>query len=175
MIEFTMSRMTVIVCGVLIMAAVLAPVSQLFEERADTGMADAADQAAATLDRFWDSEADVMTLRGCDILPNPDCHLDLSGHTLMLVDGNGRSYRTAVAHPAAVELTIAYSDQLALVRSDAGLTLSDRRTSRRSSSARRRNVRCPRDCCIGTPTPARSLRGHERHEMDGRSAYRSGP
>lgn len=170
-----MSRVAVIMCGVIMMAAVLAPVAQLFEEKADSGMTEAADQAAATLDRFWDSEADVLTLRGCDVLPNPDCHLELSGHTLLLIDGDGTAYRSAVAHAAAADLTIAYGDQLSLVRSDAGLVLSGRRTSRRSSSARPRSGRCPRGCCTGTPRPARSRRDRAPRGTGGRSACRSGP
>ncbi len=174
MIEFTLSRVAVIICGVIMLGAVFAPVSALFEEEEADGMAAAADHASAILDRFWESETDVLTLRGSDILPGPGCRLEIAGQNVSLIDSSGKEYRTAVAH-GLESFVLSYNDVVELTRNGSSLELLSRRRLPPLSSARPRTGRCPRDCCRGTPTPARCPRSRGPHGTDGRSAYPSGP
>jgi len=97
LIEFTMSRVVLFVCGVAILAAVMVPLHSIYDERYDHSMEDAADRLSFILDEFWASEADAMTIRGWEVLPSSDCFIEIEGHdlTVYLKD---RSYRSLTAH-----------------------------------------------------------------------------
>lgn len=99
MMEFTLSRVSMIACGVILLAAICAPVSAAYTSMQDSEMRDAADGIARTVDRFWDSRADVMILRGWDVLPTSDCGLVIDGHDLVLTR-NGKEYRALLTHGA---------------------------------------------------------------------------
>jgi hypothetical protein len=109
-----MSRVAVFLCGVILLAAVAVPVSGAYETKKDGDMQDAADKAAGMIDAFWGSEADVMTLRGWDILPSSDCSMELDGHHLTLVK-NGKSYGSLISHPAD-GMTLPYNGTLNIER-----------------------------------------------------------
>ena len=97
MIEFTMSRVVLIVCGIAILASVLVPLQSFYGERYDHSMEDAADGLSFILDQFWASEADTLTVRGWEILPSSDCFIELEGHDL-IVHMKDRSYRSLTTH-----------------------------------------------------------------------------
>jgi len=96
LIEFTMSRVILIVCGMAILASVAIPLQSFYDEKYDHSMEDAADRISFVLDEFWASEADTMTLRGWEILPSSDCFVEIEGHDL-IVHMKDRSYRSIVS------------------------------------------------------------------------------
>jgi len=92
-----MSRITLIICGLAVLAAVAVPLQSFYDERYDSSMADAADHISFILDEFWASEADTLTLRGWEILPSADCSIEIDGHNLT-VHLKDRSYRSLISH-----------------------------------------------------------------------------
>ena len=107
MLEFTMSRVAVFVCGAIILTAVIVPVSGMYDSKADADMIEVADRAADVMDSFWYSDVDVMTLRGWDILPSTDCVLEIEGHDIIL-QKNGRIYRGLISFEAG-PITFSYN------------------------------------------------------------------
>ena len=93
MIEFTMSRVALIICGLAVLAAVVVPLQSFYDERYDRSMENTADKVAFILDEFWASEADTLTIRGWEILPSSDCFIEIEGHNL-IVHMKGKSYRS---------------------------------------------------------------------------------
>lgn len=84
MIEFTLSRVSLIICGVAILAAVLIPVQSMYDNRYDDSVTNIADKTSFILDEFWASEADTMTLRGWEILPSAGSSMEINGHSLII-------------------------------------------------------------------------------------------
>ncbi len=84
MIEFTLSRVVLSVCGILILAAVLSPVTSLYESSEDIGYQHQCDSIAEMIDVFYDSDADEMNMSMDQILPN-DTSLRLNEHTISLI------------------------------------------------------------------------------------------
>ncbi|MDR3206456.1 MAG: hypothetical protein LBT41_05135 [Candidatus Methanoplasma sp.] len=123
MIEFTLSRVAVFACGAVLLAAAVVPISESYEGRKDADLAGAADKVALMIDAFWDSEADVMTLRGWDVLPFQDMSVEIDGHVLTMTK-SGREYRSLVEHPAD-RISISYNSIISLKRGDGFLILAD--------------------------------------------------
>lgn len=96
MIEFTMSRVTLIICGVMVLGAVVIPLQSFYDENYDQSMTDTADHISFILDEFWASDADTLTIRGWEILPSADCSIEIEGHHLTVFQGGG-SYRALIS------------------------------------------------------------------------------
>ena len=114
MIEFTMSRVILIVCGVAILASVMVPIQSFYGERYDSSMEDAADRLSFILDEFWASEADTMTIRGWEILPSSDSFVEIEGHSLT-VHFKERSYRSLV-QVSMERVVIGQKDVITLIK-----------------------------------------------------------
>ncbi|MCL2509742.1 MAG: hypothetical protein FWF07_01505 [Methanomassiliicoccaceae archaeon] len=114
MIEFTMSRVILIVCGVAVLASVMIPIQSFYGERYDSSMEDAADRLSLILDEFWASEADTVTIRGWEILPSSDCFVEIEGHSLT-VHFKERSYRSLVKE-SMERVVIGHKDMITLTK-----------------------------------------------------------
>ena len=114
MIEFTMSRVILIVCGLAILASVLVPLHSFYDERYDHSMIDAADRVSFILDEFWASEADTLTVRGWEILPSSDCFIELDRHNLTVHIGD-RSYRSLIGH-SMEKIVIGHGDVVTITK-----------------------------------------------------------
>ncbi len=122
MLEFTLSRVIAIVCGVILLAAVIVPVADMFDERTDINIVESTDEISNMIDSFWNSKADIMVLRGWDILPSSDCSLELNGHKLTLNCGN-KEYTSLIAHPSNT-FTISYNEIVKIERNGDTLAIS---------------------------------------------------
>lgn len=109
-------------CGVILLAAVIVPVSGAYGSMEDESMRDAADGIAEMLDIFWNSKADEMTLRGWDILPSADCGLILDGRELILTK-KGKEYRSLISHPAG-KTEMSYNDMATVERRGGALAFT---------------------------------------------------
>jgi len=120
--EFTMSRVSVFICGAVLLSLVIIPVSGMYDEKGDIEMIGVTDTITDMIDSFWDSEVDIMTIRGWDILPSPDALLSIDGH-IVTVHKDDRSYRGMIEH-AANDITLSYNQILKVEREGEGLALS---------------------------------------------------
>jgi hypothetical protein len=123
LIEFTISRVAVFICGIILLAAVIIPVSGYFERQEDEDMSEAADAISKMIDSFWDSEADTMTLQGQDILPSSEYSIILNGHKVSIMTSD-REYTSMISHPSE-DIRISYNDIVHLKRSDGYLASTD--------------------------------------------------
>lgn len=110
-----MSRVCMIACGVIMLSAVLLPVTQTYDSMEDSNLTDAVDGVADMLDGFWESELDVMYIRGWEILPDSECGLILDGNHITLYK-NGKEYCSLISHPSE-HMELGYNDILTIQRS----------------------------------------------------------
>ena len=96
MMEFTLSRVAMSICGLILLVAVVAPVVHVFEESSEQDVQNIADDTAALIDRFERSKADKMILSVSDVLPGPSYSLILSDGVLT-VENDGRMYRSPLS------------------------------------------------------------------------------
>ncbi|MGI5965020.1 MAG: hypothetical protein ACOX8L_04125 [Candidatus Methanomethylophilaceae archaeon] len=119
MLDFTLSRVALCICGVLLLGAVAAPLTGIYAEKEDGAMAGETDSLAGLLDTFYYSEAETLTLRGWEILPGSDCSLYADGHFVILTSGKGE-YRS-ITECECSDITIGYGDTVTLKRTADGL------------------------------------------------------
>jgi len=82
--EFTLSRVTLGVCGIVLLAAVLSPVTSIYDEREDVSLQEQCDLLAEMIDTFYYSDTDNMTLNLNSILPSATCTLTFDGQIVKM-------------------------------------------------------------------------------------------
>ena len=91
MIEFTASRIVLCICGAVLLSTA-AGIMGSYQNGAEYGMEEnLAEDIAAMLDKFWDSETQEMTLEGSRILPSPGHTLRVESHMVTL-EKDGRAH-----------------------------------------------------------------------------------
>ncbi|MCL2334040.1 MAG: hypothetical protein FWC52_04535 [Candidatus Methanoplasma sp.] len=116
MIEFTLSRVMLIVCGVAILAAIAVPIQSFYDVSYDSSMEDTADHISFILDEFWASNADTMTIRGWEILPSSDCSIEIEDHKLTVLLGD-RTYHAMIAENMD-KIVIGYGDVVTISKNE---------------------------------------------------------
>lgn len=120
MLEFTMSRVVLCLCGVILLGSVCVPLSGIYSTNNDVLMTESTDSIAAMIDSFYDSEADTMTLRGWDILPSTDCSLKVDGHNVILSNSSSQ-YHSLISYESYFSLS--YNEIVTLERSEGGMIM----------------------------------------------------
>lgn len=120
MLEFTLSRVVLCVCGVILLGSVCIPLSGMYSSNEDVLMTESTDSIAAMIDSFYESEADVMIVRGWDILPSNDCYLSVDGNIVIIKNSNNE-YRSLISHKSYFSLS--YNEIVTLERSEDGITI----------------------------------------------------
>ena len=94
MMEFTLARMTMVVCGVIILAAIIPPVSSLFDNEQSAEMQEHSEKLCLMMDAFYSSEADEMVMCLNSVLP-PQSSVIVDGYLVTVIDGkNQYTYKT---------------------------------------------------------------------------------
>lgn len=119
MMEFTLSRVTLCVCGAVLLGAVCVPISGIYSANEDVRMTENADSIADMIDSFWYSSADIMTLRGWDILPSPDCHIEVKGN-LIFLHNYKKQYVSYLTYSS--DFTLGYDEEINLIRTENGIS-----------------------------------------------------
>ena len=87
MMEYTMARVAMIICGAILLAAVVPPVVSLYDDGESSGMQHQSESICRMLDSFHDSEADEMTICLNTVLPQ-DCSVVMDGYFVTMIDGD---------------------------------------------------------------------------------------
>jgi hypothetical protein len=116
LLEFTMSRVSLFICGAVLLSITIIPVSGIFDERSDIDMTEVTDRIAMIMDSFWNSDSDAMIIRGWDILPSTDCSLSLNEHDVT-INKNGRTYHGLMVHRAD-NMCLSYDQTMTVERGD---------------------------------------------------------
>jgi len=121
MMEFLLSRVCLSVCGLLLLVAVIAPVTGMYDSNAMFSEGDIADDVARLTDDFYYSEMDTAVIAMCDILPNVSSYIEFDGHSVTLMTERG-TYRSGTNVPVAAEGAFGYGDMIMLTKNDVGVT-----------------------------------------------------
>ncbi len=116
MMETTMSRVCLCICGAALLAAVISPVSAIYEDDASEDMLKTADGISSVLDSFWYSEVNDITLRLGEFLPSPEATVSIDGHNLSLFYKD-KEYKSLISAECC-PLDFGYGDILKFTRDD---------------------------------------------------------
>lgn len=89
MMEYTLARMVTVVCGVLLLAAVIPPVTSVFDDGQSEGMQKQSETLCRMLDSFHESEAEEMTVCLNTILPQ-NSSVTMNGYFVTVIDGDSQ-------------------------------------------------------------------------------------
>ncbi|NLN71239.1 MAG: hypothetical protein GX137_00365 [Thermoplasmatales archaeon] len=115
MIEFTLSRVALGICGLLLLASVVPFAESIHEDRVDDGLSAQADRIAALIDSFGCSGSDSMTVCAEELLPASSSTLGFEGHFVILVCGDS-VYRAAMLCETVSEGTYSNNDILRMTK-----------------------------------------------------------
>lgn len=118
MIEFTLSRVCLGICGMILLSAVFVPTLNLFENGSEESMNGIAEDIAHTIDRFNASRADTMTVALRDILP--EASSIYFKDNLVTIEKDGRPYRS-FTNVVMNECRFGRNDIISFERTDHGL------------------------------------------------------
>jgi len=119
--EFVTSRTMMMLCGTVLMMAILTPMSQMTDMDTENRVSGIAEADAAAIDSFYDSGLDTLKVRGDALLPSPGYHLTAEGHVLTITSSDGRKHTAALLHPVE-NMEICYTDTVTLIRTEEGTT-----------------------------------------------------
>ena len=89
MIEFTISRVCMGICGLLLLAAVMVPVTGMYESRTVRMESDSSERIASLIDDFYYSKMEVFTISMGDVLPSTASYVEFDGHLVTLTTERG--------------------------------------------------------------------------------------
>ena len=124
MMGFTLSRVSLFVCGAILMAAVAVPIAGMYLDRGDDGLSRVAEADAQFVDAVWNADLDETVLRGDILLPSPSCSLVLDGYFLTITDSNGNSHVSSMKHMSD-RIEIGYGDSVSVSRYGDRLMLTE--------------------------------------------------
>jgi len=82
------------VCGLIVLATVMLPVTGMFEDSSDADIQSLTNDTGRMLETFERSGADAMTISLRDILPNHSCSMRME-RGMMIIAENEKEYRTS--------------------------------------------------------------------------------
>lgn len=86
MMEYTLARVVLVVCGVALVAAVISPVTSVYDNGESAVMQDQSETICRMLDSFYASEAEEMCFCFDSLLPM-DASVYMDGHIVKIVSG----------------------------------------------------------------------------------------
>jgi hypothetical protein len=115
-------------CGLILLAAVIVPVTGMYESQAAVKETDISDSLSSMVDDFYYSKMETFVVSMSEILPNASSYLELNGHLVTLTTERG-VYRSGTNVPMIVEKNtlFGYGDILRLSRAD-GAVMAERLT-----------------------------------------------
>lgn len=123
MIEFTISRVVLGICGVAMLAAVLSPAATIYEAGENTEFQEQCDKIADMIDSFSESKSDSMTVFADQIIPN-DAALKLDGHTVSIIRGDEKFNSLTSRLMIGDEKSFGCNDVIKLTKRDGNVMVS---------------------------------------------------
>lgn len=101
MMEFTLARVCMSLCGIMLLAAVVAPVAGMYGSGTVSAESNIPDGIASVADSFYRSEMDTLTVPMSDLLPDVRSYVEFSGNLITLTTERG-VYRSGTNIPIVV-------------------------------------------------------------------------
>ena len=89
MMEYTLARVVVVMCGAILLAAVIPPVTSVYDNGESAGMQDQSETLCRMLDSFHESEADEMTICLNTVLPQTSSVI-IDSYFVTIIDGENQ-------------------------------------------------------------------------------------
>ena len=87
--EYTMARVAMVMCGALLLAAVIPPVTSVYDGGESAVMQNQSETLCRMLDSFHDSEAEEMTIYLQTVLPR-NSSVMMGGYFVTIIDNDNR-------------------------------------------------------------------------------------
>jgi hypothetical protein len=122
MIEFTISRVCMSICGLILLAAVIVPVISMYDSQTANMESDVSDSISRMIDDFYYSKMETVIIPMNDILPNASSYLEFKGYLVTLTTERG-IYKSGTNIPViAPDIIFGYGDILKLSKTDGMVT-----------------------------------------------------
>lgn len=117
MMEFTLSRASLMICGVLLLTAAVSPVADFLQDENDGYLQELAENDARLLDALLESDYDVVYIHGDSFLPSAEYSMRVDGYMLTVSAPDGREYSAAMRNQV-VPMEISYGTELESYQGD---------------------------------------------------------
>lgn len=111
MMEFTLSRASLMICGIILLAAAVSPVADMLQTENDGYLQELADKDARLFDALLESDYDVVYIHGDSFLPSAEYSLRVDGYMLTVSAPDGRECSAAMRNQV-VPMEISYGTEL---------------------------------------------------------------
>jgi len=117
MMEFTISRVCMSVCGLILLSAILVPVTGMYDSQARNMESNVSDDIARLIDEFSRSDMDTFVLPAGDILPSASSYLEINGQMITLNTDRGM-HRSATYSEVISDNVFGYGDIIRMSKRD---------------------------------------------------------
>ena len=123
MIEFTLSRVCLSVCGLLLLASVIVPVTGMYDRHAAGMESGISDNMASLVDTFYYSEMEELTISMSNILPSTSSYIEIRGNMITLTTERG-TYKSGTGVHVTTDggNVFTYHDVIRLSKNGDGVT-----------------------------------------------------
>ena len=116
MMEFTLTRAVMFACGIIVLAILLSPVSNIYESRCGSIIVEQCDIVAGMMDSFMESDLDTMEIQGSEIIPEGyTLYID---HYVIIMEREDVRYTSAPSSMITSDVRFTPSDTILLVKTE---------------------------------------------------------
>jgi len=116
MMEFMFSRVCMSVCGLILLSAILVPVTGMYDSQARHMESDVSDSIANMIDDFRRSEIDTFVIPASDVLPGTSSYVEIDGQMITLTTDRG-VHMSATRSEVTASVMFVYGDVIKMSKS----------------------------------------------------------
>jgi len=122
MMEFTISRVCMSVCGLILLSAVLVPATGMYDSQARNMESDVSDSIAKLIDEFHRSELDTFIIPARDILPSSSSYFEIKDQMITLTTDRG-IHRSGTYAEVSSDLVFGYGDMIKMSKDNGAVII----------------------------------------------------
>ena len=124
MMEFTLARISAVICGAMILLILFNPTMDIFEENNESAIESACDEIKTMFDSFASSDTDELILHLNILLPGTGSTITFDDNTVMMTVDDGTYTRLIKNCISADKVTYTQNDTLMVLKGEGGLVIS---------------------------------------------------
>lgn len=124
MMEFTLARISAVICGAMILLILFNPTVDIFEENNESAIESACDEIKTMFDSFASSDTDELILHLNILLPGTGSTITFDDNTVMMTIDDGTYTRLIKNGISADKVTYTQNDTLMVLKGEGGLIIS---------------------------------------------------
>lgn len=124
MMEFTLARISAVICGAMILLILFNPTVDIFEENNESAIESACDEIKTMFDSFASSDTDELILHLNILLPGTGSTITFDDNTVMMTVDDGTYTRLIKNDISADKVTYTQNDTLMVLKGESGLIIS---------------------------------------------------